>query len=155
MIGKLIRLMLAGLTALLALLSGCKGTGGWAEPMYGMEIPPEHPTVVLTDFSYTPASPIRVGDTLTLTVTTSEPVEQALVSVRLPSLTDRYVELADDGQPPDETAGDGIWTAERLWTEEMGNPTRGAIEAELFFLTYYRQQQLWGPDLTVSYGEEE
>ena len=155
MIGRLIRLVLVGAMALLALLSGCKGAGGWAEPMYGMEIPPVHPTVVLTDFSYSPASPIRVGDTLRLEVTTSEPIEHVLVVVQLPSLTDGYVQLQDYGQPPDEVAWDGIWTAELLWTEEMGNPTRGHIEAELHFLGNYTPQFLEGPDLTVLPTEEE
>ena len=154
MSGQLVRVALAGATALLALLSGCKSPGGYLTPDYGMPMPPQHPTVVLTDFSYSPVSPIRVGDTLTVKAITSEPIMRAAILVHLPAKVDGDLELRDDGQPPDETAQDSTWTAEIIWTEEMGVVQDGVTWAMLAFQDFYDSQMLMG-SLTVLSSEDD
>lgn len=117
----------------------------YAVPAYGVPPPPEHPTVRLTDFSYTPASPIHIGDSLTLTARTNIPIAEAGVVVELPASVVTEVRPADDGKPPDTAAGDGIWTAETTWTAEMGPVDQGAIYAVLIFDDYYANQTLTEP----------
>jgi len=152
----LTRIVLTGAMTLLGFLSGCKsGTeASYIYDMYGMPPPSEHPTVRLTDFSYTPASPIYIGDTLVLTAVTNEPTTTASMHAYLPATVTKYVELQDDGQPPDETAGDGTWTAELVWTEELGAVEDKNVQAELSFNGRYNSQHIWQP-LTVLTEEEE
>ena len=139
---------------LAALAGGHWLPAGCAQAAYGVPPPPDHPTIVLTDFSYTPATPIRVGDTLTLTAVTNQPVSDALVLAYFAVPTGGGIELKDDGQPPDAAAGDGIWTAEQAWTAEMGPVEAGAVEASLLFSADYMWQTRSAPPLTVLEEEE-
>lgn len=150
----LFRTVIAAALAFVAVLAGCKSI----EPpraMYGIIPSPEHPTVRLVDFNYTPASPIRVGDTLALTAKTNLPISDAAMHAYLPAAVNPGVELRDDGQPPDLMAGDGIWSAERVWTAEMGEVESGPVWALLEFSEPYRGQELSAPSLTVLPAEEE
>lgn len=123
------------------------------QPDYGVPSPPSHPTVVLKDFSYTPASPILVGDTLKLTAKTNRPVADAEMYAHLPALTDKAIEMKDDGQAPDAVANDGVWTAEKTWTAEMGTADNGIVFLILGFHGEYDSQTLQR-NLTVLPEEE-
>jgi hypothetical protein len=121
---------------------GPLGTSFGGQLDYGVAIPPEHPTVRLTDFSYTPASPIHINDTLTLTAKTNLPIADAQVLVHFPDTVEGPIELTDDGRAPDARAGDGIWMGEKTWTEEMGTADNGSIWVTLDFHGYYDSQML-------------
>ena len=116
-------------TGLCAILAGCFG-GGRTEllygpqPLYGAAPPPHEPGVVLTDFSYTPATGVQAGDTLTYTVTVNKTFNTSAGQVRVQLGTDTqpvagvtsrtlFAWPTDDGVAPDVTAGDGIFTASR------------------------------------------
>jgi len=132
------------LGCMLLAFAGCGhvSPGMYDDLDYGILPPPSHPTVVLTDFSYTPASPIRIGDTLTLTAKTNLPIADAQVLVHFPDTLEGPLELTDDGRPPDALAGDGIWTGEQTWTEEMGTTDNGSVWVMLDFHGYYQSQML-------------
>lgn len=121
-------------------------------PLYGSVPPREHPTVKLTDFSYTPASPIRIGDTLKLTARTNLPAADAQVFAQLPGNSGGPVELKDDGQAPDVAANDGIWTAEKTWGDELGTADNASIWVMLDFHGLYDDQML---ARTITVLEEE
>jgi hypothetical protein len=129
---------------MLLAFAGCGhvSPGMYDEPDYGILPPPSHPTVILTDFSYTPASPIHINDTLTLTAKTNLPVADAQVRVHFPDTLEGPLELTDDGRPPDALAGDGIWTGEQTWTAEMGTADESSIWVTLDFDGYYNSQML-------------
>jgi hypothetical protein len=122
-------------------------------PFYGSVPPREHPTVKLTDFGYTPASPIHIGDKLTLIAQTNTPVADAQVFAELPAAIPAPTQLLDDGQPPDQAAGDGIWTAEKTWTADMGPVNDGYVSVVLGFFGNYASQTLT-ESLTVLPEEE-
>ena len=142
----LVKRMLRGLllvgTVLIGIACNSPFPFGYGEAAYGAPVPPSHPTVVLTDFSYTPASPIRIGDTLTFTARTNVPTTQAEVFANLPTEVSSSVTLRDDGKFPDETAGDGIWMAQTGWTAEMGPVEDGWIYMILGFEGDYANQTL-------------
>lgn len=140
--------------AVCALLSGCKGGLGRVTEDYGVPPPPSHPTVELTDFSYSPSAPIHAGDTLTLMATTNLPVANA--SVRAEVLPEGgWLPLKDDGQSPDSTAQDGIWTALYTLPATM-QPTMDAyFFAVLDFDDFYWQQTRTTAKFEVLPAEEE
>jgi len=111
-------------------------------PAYGSVPPREHPTVKLTDFSYTPASPVHIGDKLTLIAQTNMPVADAQVYAELPAAIPSPIQLMDDGREPDALAADGIWTGEETWTEEMGTADNSSIWVTLDFQGNYNSQML-------------
>lgn len=153
MVRAVIRLVLGAGLALCALLAGCQGGQVLITDDYGVPPPPSHPTVKLTDFTYTPASPIHVGDTLTLTAVTTLPLAGGSMSAYLPTTVNSSVHLMDDGQPPDLLAGDGIWAGERVWTEDMGTPTDRSVQL-IFSTPGYFDQATSGPKLTVLPAED-
>jgi hypothetical protein len=153
LLGILVRLALSAGLALISLLAGCQ-SGYKITNDYGVPPPPSHPTVELTDFTYTPASPIHIGDTLTLTAVTTLPLADGSMRASLPTTINRNVALNDDGWPPDQTAGDGIWTGEQMWMEDMGTPSDGVIHLVLSTPGYFDQAK-FGPRLTVLPAEEE
>ena len=91
----------------------------------------------------------------TLTAVTNQPDETAKLLAYLAVPTGGGIELKDDGQPPDAAAGDGIWTAEKTWTAEMGTVEAGPMEASLTFDAYYMWQTRYAPPLTVLEAGEE
>jgi pimeloyl-ACP methyl ester carboxylesterase len=69
---------------------------------------------------------IRSGDSLTLLATVLEggaPLSDAMVTaiISLPDGTTRELSLVDDGITPDDTAGDGVYTANLTDTTQSGN----------------------------------
>lgn len=152
--GIIYRCLLGFGVAVCALLAGCKGGLGRVADEYGPPPPQSHPTVVLTDFSYSPSVPIHAGDTLTLTATTNLPVTGAGMKAEvLPG--GGWVPLRDDGQSPDSTAQDGIWTALYTLPATM-QPTMDAFFfAVLDFDDFYWQQTRTTAKFEVLPAEEE
>ncbi|MBN2081611.1 hypothetical protein JW859_05305 [bacterium] len=142
---------------LLTLAGACHSSGTCAGVVadYGVFPPRTHPTVEFTSFSYTPASPIHIGDTLTVTATTNQAVTNANMHAVLPAQENSSLVLNDDGQPPDVQAGDGIWTGERTWTASMGTSDNGSLVVMLEFANYEYDSQLLYGTITVLPEESE
>jgi hypothetical protein len=131
------------------------------QPAYGITPPPHDSSVVLQDFSYTPASPIHGGDTLLLTAQLNKPTEAAYLDVNIgtpahpvtgyPTLT---IYLRDDGVAPDATALDGVWSAELPWAGMPAPLADLPVTAELHWQDGYPGQHLDGPALSVLPEEE-
>jgi hypothetical protein len=146
------RVIVRSATLAAALLSGtlftaCPLYGPVA--MYGPPPVPHEPDVKITDFSYTPASPIRSGDTLTFRATLSRHTDAGWISVavRKPELI--RIGCNDAGFPPDETAGDGVYTGALLWDGALGTGEGLGVYAELRWNDGAPGQILGGPPLTI------
>jgi hypothetical protein len=141
----IIALALAGATA-----CGNGINSGTARPLYGMG-PPEHdPSVVLQDFSYTPASPIHVGDALTFTLRLNHPLvrtDAAWLNVELGNPSLAGLKLKDEGLAPDSVAGDGIYSGSFYWT--LSSTDEIIPTAKLHWRDGAPVQQLSGPPLMV------
>lgn len=155
-----------GLLALgmLAALTGCSPPV--ITPLYGPP-PVEHdPSIEFADFSYQPASPIRIGDTLQFRATTSKPFsgyegeirvvigdEQLapLIGSDAPTVN---VLLNDHGLEADEVEGDGVWTGELVWLAEYGPQQDLPVEAHLHWLDGYVTAPVLGAPLTVLPAED-
>ena len=105
---------------LLALLGG--SAAGCSCPAYGTPFtpPPHDPTVQLIDFSYSPPSPIHLGDSLTLTARLNHYAEGCELDARYGDPIVYLAPLYDDGYPPDATARDGVYTGMLVWTPQLG-----------------------------------
>jgi hypothetical protein len=156
MIETVLRLVLGIGLGLLALLSGCKGTNVYdvVTPDYGVPPPPEHPTVQLMDFSHTPSEAIHAGETTTLTATTNLPISEARIRA-FPKPQGEGVTLLDDGQPPDEVAGDAVWTADYTWPADSEPTSEAYFYVKLSFDDYYMFQTLYSEKFEVLPAEEE
>jgi len=141
--------------ALSALLAGCSFSGMFHDSYnigaYGIPTPPlpHDPTVRIEGFSYTPASPVHLNDTLTLQAHLNKPTEAGYmqVVVKKPSLAVSY--LNDAGYEADAVAGDGVFTGELAWTAELGTGKGLPVWVELRWDDGAEGQQLDGPPLTV------
>jgi hypothetical protein len=116
--------------------------------------PPHDPTVVLLDFSYTPASPVRVGDTLTLHATLNHTTHAGWMSAVFKNFKFVSVDLLDDGLPPDDLADDGVYSGRITWGPELGNGKGLRVFAELQWFDDYEGQTRDAPPLTVLPAEE-
>jgi hypothetical protein len=135
-------------------LSGC-GCAVVVTACYGTPGPPQphDPTVLLQDFSYTPASPIHVGETLIMQATLNKPMYTGWMQavVKKPELAAAY--LNDRGEAPDVTAGDGVYTGELEWTAALGTGVGLPVYAEQWADDTAGQRRD-GPALTVLPQEE-
>ena len=140
---------------LAGLLSGC-GCAVAVTACYGVpSLPPPHdPTVVLLDFSYTPASPIHVGDTLTLRATLNKHMHAGWMQAVFKNFKFASVDLLDDGVAPDDLAEDGVYSGSMSWEPELGNGKGLRVFAELQWFDDYEGQQLDAPPLTILPAEE-
>ena len=151
--------------SLLAVLGGCSPPV--IAPMYGPP-PVEHdPSIEIADFSYQPASPIRVGDTLRFTATTSQPFDGYGGEIRAvigeeqigPLVGHEYpiqhVWLNDHGVEGDEIAADGIWTGELEWLPEYGPQQDLPVSAHLQWADGYSTAPITAPALTVLPAEDD
>jgi len=149
-----LRIMLAGL----AWLAGCgwDETGG-GQPVYGpMPVPlPHEPDVTITDFSYAPASPIHVGDTVTFTTTLNRHTDTGHVGVTVKRLIVAATYCNDIGDEADAVAGDGVYTGQITWEATMGTGSGLPVFATLRWDDGAPGQTLAGPPLTVLPAEEE
>jgi hypothetical protein len=137
-----------------ALLLGLSGgtfvnCAAYGEPY----IPPHDPTVVLQDFSYTPASPIHVGDTLRLTATLNHSTDAGWLQAVVKHHKLAAVDLRDNGIPPDETDGDGVYSGELTWGPELGDGKGLRVFGELTWLDGFEGQTLEAPLLTILQAE--
>lgn len=141
-----------------ALLAGCDWGQMGARNMYGVYLPPQphDPTVTLDSLSYTPASPIRIGDTLQLTATASHATVAGYVVV----IVDKghhdtfAVALRDDGQAPDDVAADGVWRGAAPWPAQFGTCSKALLTAYLRWYDGADGGSLRAPNLTVLPAEE-
>lgn len=113
-----------------ALLSGISSTG-CDRMMYGMPPPDHERDVTITDFSYSPASPIHVGDTLTFRATLTRPTAAGFVCavVSIPEAV--RVRCNDEGLPPDEVAGDSVYSGALVWDSALGTGSEQLVYAEI------------------------
>ena len=128
-----------------------------ARNMYGVYLPPwpHDPTVTLDSFSYSPVSPIHVGDDLIFRAVLNKPAVGAtlVASVDQPSPAACY--LNDQGSPPDEHANDGVYSGQANWVSERGPAANLPVWVELSWMDGAPGQTLDGPPLTVLPAEEE
>jgi hypothetical protein len=144
------KLVLRLLMVLAALLSGGAfvNCGAYGAPS------PHDSTVVLQDFSYTPASPIHVGDTLRLTARLNHSTYAGNLQAVFKHHKLAAVQLRDDGYGPDETASDGEYTGELEWGAQLGSGIDLPVWVELNWEDGWEGQRLSAPDLTILPGEE-
>ena len=136
----------SGLLAV-AWIAGCHMPGGQLD--YGVQTPPHDPTVELIDFSYTPASPIHVGDTLTFSAKLNHHSEAADLVVRLGEPPVEMAALRDDGSPPDLKANDGVYAGKLVWTPELGPAADLLITFQLLWFDGPPYIERTAPPLTV------
>lgn len=142
----------------LAALTGCQ-----PPVIVGMYGPPPveyDPTVDLSDLTYQPASPIRVGDVLTVTASLNKPVQPRdgsilvefgseavpLSGYGVPSIA---FWLNDQGYSGDAVAGDGIWTSELEWLPEFGPQQDLPVSAHLQWADGHYTESAGAPSLTI------
>lgn len=129
--------VLAAVCALLATgLAGCgwfntEGYAAYGPPMvpaYGVQMVP----LEIKFYTYTPSSPVHVGDTLTFTAQL-EPAQYLQANVAAGNTVEPFhewlhVQLHDDGVAPDTVAGDNVFTGSGRWLAEYGT---GEMKAHL------------------------
>jgi len=143
-----------------AILLGLSGSvfvncgGAYGSPVPPDPPPPHDPSVVLLDFSYTPASPIHMGDALHLTATLNKPTAAGIVFVDIGDPWRITLFLNDYGASGDAVAGDGVCSAYYEWDAWGGTGSDLPVVAELSWLDHTPGQTLDGPPLTVLPAEE-
>jgi hypothetical protein len=113
-------------TAVAVLLCACATCGcgivDWLVDGRGVSLygPPAVPLEVKS-FTFAPLGPIHTGETLTFTAEI-EPVEHlsAFVYAEPGQPGSVHFDLRDDGVPPDQTAGDNVFTGAGQWLTEYG-----------------------------------
>ena len=136
-----------------ALLAGCPIPGIYGlygpQPAYGVTPPPHDPTVQITDFSYSPSSPIRLGDTLTFTAQLSHPAQGSSLEVVLGDPAVNFAPLRDDGRAPDDIANDGVYRGTALWKPSFGLAQDKPVKVQMTWYDGAPGGELAGPPLTV------
>ena len=135
------------------LLAGCPaplaiGVYG-PQPAYGVTPPPHDPTVQITDFSYTPSSPIHRGDTLTFTAKLSRPAPGNALEVVLGDPARNFAALRDDGLAPDDHANDGVYRGTAVWKYSFGLAQDEPVKVQMTWSDGVPGGELAGPPLTV------
>jgi hypothetical protein len=147
--------LLRPLVRLLGLLSGC-GCAVAVTACYGVpSLPPPHdPTVVLQDFSYSPASPIHVGDTIQLTATLNHHTSAGLLQAVFKHHKLAVANLNDRGEAPDTLPEDGVYCGQLEWTAELGDGKDLRVYAELLWFDDYDSLLRDAAPLTILPTEE-
>ncbi|MBN2082383.1 hypothetical protein JW859_09280 [bacterium] len=165
MIYRRVMIWWAGVLALVAALGGAyalyagQQANNTPVPCMGIVAPPTipHPTTKLVAATADPAKYLVPGQPLKVTAETNEPTDEAAITVQLLTTTEpvKYEGfwLADDGEEPDEEAGDGIWTGEHVWTSTEEGPLK--ITVVLNFEPgpngeFYTNQLRELPELTIT-----
>jgi hypothetical protein len=157
----------SGLLAVLAGLAGCSVPVG-GEALYGPPSAPGDPTVAITDFSYTPAGPIYLGDKVRFTARLNKqpPRDQinwlvlrlggAAFAMANPSAVyPDYLYLNDSGLDGDTAANDLIFSKEMEWGAPY-TPVAGLpVVVEWDWWDSTPDLQRIGPPLTIIDPEEE
>jgi hypothetical protein len=145
--------------SLLAVLTGCSPPV--IAPLYGPAPVVHDPTVAVTDFSYEPASPIQVGDTLRFTATTNRPFSGWEGEIRVligskptsplnePESFAVEVQLNDYGLEADQVGSDGLWTGELTWAVDYGSRQDLPVAAHLEWADGYVAAPVLAAPLTV------
>ena len=120
-----------------------------AVPLYGMPPTPHDPTVQITDFSYEPASPVRIGDTLTFTTTLNHATNGAYLQVVIGEPPVNFAMLNDYGIAADAHAYDGIYSGLLEWTPAFGPIANEPMVVHLSWEDGAPGLELAGPPLTV------
>ena len=123
------------------------------QPLYGIDWPPHDPTVAITDFSYTPQSPVHIGDTLSFTTTLNHATDGANLEVAIGQSAVQYAMLQDYGWAPDARAHDGIYSGTLEWQPAFGPITNQPVVVRLIWYDGYPGLELAGPPLTVEEQE--
>ena len=124
-------------------------------PAYGVFPPPDDSPVYITDFSYTPASPILAGDRLTFSLKLNKPVNAGTAAVYIADgSAEVHVTLFDDGEGPDGAAGDGTYTGSVVWQKAPKEVITLPVEAEVGLNNGAPSLHADGPPLTVLPNEE-
>jgi len=164
---NLAKWLLRAVVMLLA-IAGCgsKTQEIYYYPAYG-DVPPKHdPKVEITDFTYTPASPIRINDKLTFSASLNKSIDSSVARV-VAEIGSEAVPLAgysevsivawlnDYGADGDETAGDGIWTTELKWSPDFGAQQDAPVSGHLQWADGYRTDPIAFEPLTVLPAEDD
>jgi hypothetical protein len=102
-------------------------------PMYGMApaYGVQNVPLEVTAFSYAPPSPAHVGDTLTFYAELEPAVERSADVYAGQQLEQFHVQLHDDGQAPDVTAGDNVFSGSGVWLARHGTgPENASLYAQ-------------------------
>lgn len=136
-----------------ALLAGCPAPLFYGmygpQPAYGVTPPPHDPTVAIADFSYSPASPIHIGDTLTFTATLTHAAPGNVLQVVAGEQPVNFVLLRDDGWAPDTHANDGVYRGTLLWKASFGPVTSLSLKVQMTWYDGSPGGEHAGPPLTV------
>ena len=161
-----LRWLCRGGLAVLGLLAGCYWKESRFTAEYGIDLPLHDPTVQLTDFSYTPASPVQPGDTLVFTVNTSNPLYRidSSVEVRIGSNEHPVAGVAggvltqrcrDDGIAPDAAAHDGVNTGQITIPDSVQPQSGLPVSTWLSWFDGHNTPELAGPPLDIEKGEQQ
>lgn len=132
---------------------------------YSVPPPPIDSTVKIEGFTYTPASPIKVGDRLTFTASFNRPVlpEAGELKILIGSKDQPLVGYAPNGMlvtaNDEERDGDlvyfdGIWTSELIWLEVMGAQQDLPVSAHLEWSNGFVSEEVFAAPLTVLPAED-
>ena len=144
--------------SLLAVLSGCSPP--IIAPLYG-PAPVEHdPSVEITDFSYTPASSIQLGESLTFSGKTNQQInqwdcafivtvgsQQSPVSGWTSGIAEYAIEPASEQGR--STGRDDQWTGDLVWYPEYGLGQDLPVSAHLEWSDGYQTEPVMTAPLTV------
>ena len=148
---------------LLAVLAGCKFPV--IAPLYGPPAPedPPDPQLALTDLSYEPVSPVELGEVITFRATANKTFSEHELFVRIAEDYDSFswylkhlltAKLLDDGIPPDETAGDGVFSGSLMIPPRLGAREGLPVIARVEWWSTAPPPEISGAPLTVLPREE-
>ena len=103
----------------------------------------------IVDFSYTPASPIHIGDTLSFQAELNHATNAAYLEVVIGQPQVNYTMLQDYGWAPDAVADDGIYSGTLQWQPAFGPVIDEPVVVRLRWMDYAPGLELAGPPLTV------
>jgi hypothetical protein len=164
----MVRIVLRALLCMTAALAGCSGHRYeeiYLTPDYGLPPPKHDPTVEITDFTYTPASPIHINDKQTFTATLNRADQTGYPSlvVEIGSEAEPVVgyagpiisfRLSDGGRSHDEETGDGIYSWGYWWLNPRSPQQDIPVTVHLEWADGYHSEPVAAESLTVLPAED-
>jgi hypothetical protein len=163
------RALTKAMLVLCAALAGCSGhryIETYSIVDYGGPPPKHDPTVEITDFTYTPASPIHINDKQTFTATLNNSMrrDEPSIVVEIGSElqpVEGYagpvisLRLSDGGRSREEETGDGIYSWGYWWLSPRSPQQDIPVTVHLEWADGYHSDPVYAEPLTVLPAEED